>query len=934
MKREEKFRSIFNRRFDVGVYGTGLVGIAAATALAAKGRSVLLVGPGGDLAWETSRALENTTATSRPCPAWENWLAPLRQRRGADGRFFDPVLAEVSIAAAFHGPGVGVRTLLYAIPIHVDVGQGRIRQVTVATKSGLRHLNAAHWMDASENGALAALCGFAASPQTPKSTVHGMVCQSPHPEVLEAAMDRIVREEAGASWTASLRTTERRLRFESCGEWNSRIVSLTRRLRETSDAPVLLSHASSRPLPIYAGCATGPGTSGPENFTLLSPSVWSEAVRTPGDRFAIGAGCPNPKIHHSTFSQVRDLPLPPAAAGQWDVLVAGAGTAGAVAAIAAARNGARTLVIDASHLPGGVGTVGGISGYFHGAAGGLQTEIDARVQALSEAFTGQPYGPKRWHHLAKSIVLLEMFAEAGVEFLPETILVDLEHHNGTVRAALCAKNERLQRFEASHFVDCTGDGDLCALAGAEFDLGRAGDARFLAFSQGAHQLAVTRESIALKHANYDAGWVDPTDPEDLSRARLQGIAQFLRDDWTAPDRPVAIAPLLGVRGSRHIRTDYKVCLRDMVAGVVFDDAIGEVKTVADTHSVDFEFEDDETAFYYWCCRAFRHPLHCALPYRMLLPRGLDNVWIACRAAGIEQSAHYGLRMQREMQRLGEAAGIAAALAAREHSSSRKIDFGQLAALLEKSGARPTGRKTPPPLQTVELLQALETGVPGIHLWHLYHADPRPCGEVRACLAHQNPVVAFHAACILAMWGDVAAAPRLLQAIREREAGPGPDSPRVPGAHGECIDIPFWLQAVVMLRRCGTPACLPALEELAAEPGLPFNVRTCIATSLESLAFRGNHTDAILRILGSLRAGLDDAVSFLPPSRSLWRTLNDEAQKKLPNDRGQDTRQDHRWQLDLIEFRVRKQLQLPVENHAVSDPRGFVRLAFGGVRQQA
>src|SRR5690606_20331004 len=134
----------------------------------------------------------------------------------------------------------------------------------------------------------------------------------------------------------------------------------------------------------------------------------------------------------------------------------------------------------------------------------------------------------------------------------------------------------------------------------------------------------------------------------------------LHADWDFPSRPYLLAPLLGIRQSRNIVTDVSLGMQDLIRRNRFVDTLGLASAHADSHSVDYEFESDEMFFYLLVCRCFNYPLYTDLPYRMLLPKGLRNVWVACRAAGIDSDAAYCVRMQRDMQRLGEAAGIAAA----------------------------------------------------------------------------------------------------------------------------------------------------------------------------------------------------------------------------------------------------------------------------------
>lgn len=75
-----------------------------------------------------------------------------------------------------------------------------------------------------------------------------------------------------------------------------------------------------------------------------------------------------------------------------------------------------------------------------------------------------------------------------------------------------------------------------------------------------------------------------------------------------------------------------------------------------------------------------------MPYGMIVPRDLDNVWLACRAIGVSPDAHHSCRMQRDIQRIGEAAGNAAALAVKHQADARHIPIDQLHEALARTGA--------------------------------------------------------------------------------------------------------------------------------------------------------------------------------------------------------------------------------------------------------
>ncbi len=143
------------------------------------------------------------------------------------------------------------------------------------------------------------------------------------------------------------------------------------------------------------------------------------------------------------------------------MLVSGAGTGGAVTAIAATRQGVKTLAIDATTYPGGIGTGAGIAGYFHGAAGCFQDELDELTQELEVMLNDFSQGKNAWHPEIKKLAILDLFKNAGVEFLGDCLLCGVERtDDGGVTAVLVVIDGRLTRIRARTYTDSTGDGDL------------------------------------------------------------------------------------------------------------------------------------------------------------------------------------------------------------------------------------------------------------------------------------------------------------------------------------------------------------------------------------------------------------------------------------------------------------------------------------------
>jgi hypothetical protein len=167
-----------------------------------------------------------------------------------------------------------------------------------------------------------------------------------------------------------------------------------------------------------------------------------------------------------------------------DVVVCGAGTAGAIAAIAAARSGARTLLIDQYGTVGGMASTGmsflGVSDAGgRRALGGIGAELFERLveigAAFEDRFDEQVSSVTAADPFALQQVLLTMLTESRVEFLLHSFCVDALVEMGRVRGVVVANKGGLQSVLGRVFVDTTGDGDVAARAGAQFVMGRQGD---------------------------------------------------------------------------------------------------------------------------------------------------------------------------------------------------------------------------------------------------------------------------------------------------------------------------------------------------------------------------------------------------------------------------------------------------------------------------
>jgi hypothetical protein len=296
---------------------------------------------------------------------------------------------------------------------------------------------------------------------------------------------------------------------------------------------------------------------------------------------------------------------------------------------------------------------------------------------------------------------------------------------------------------------------------------------------------------------------------------------------------------------------------------------------------------------------------------------------------VSQDAHHSLRMQRDMQRIGEVAGLAAVQAAR----AGRVDLVTLQAELRASGAlgKPRAEEAPasgpdfgPALDRVHLeaaisdIRDLEWGKSGPAMWRLYRSGDS--AALRALLG--EPLVSWRAATVLAMRGDAAALPRLWQAIEAREHGFEDQAENLRPEKWNRV-VPAWRQAIALLRRCGTAADIDRLDAALAGEELTSSLSTLVATTVERLAQRGDRAQRAAALLDRCAAATAGAVrdpqqnpSYIAKpaevATTTWRA---------------GVRVDASWQLAYAVAKARRACGLVVRLDATDDERAVVRRAF-------
>ncbi|MBV9622488.1 MAG: FAD-dependent oxidoreductase [Acidobacteria bacterium] len=421
-----------------------------------------------------------------------------------------------------------------------------------------------------------------------------------------------------------------------------------------------------------------------------------------------------------------------------DVLVVGSGSAGATAAIAAARLGQsrsaafEVMLLERYGFLGGTSTT--VLDTFYGfytpgkvpkkVVSGVPDDVIAGLKQLDRAIerpntfgagTGITYNPEFlkvvWERLALA---------AAVRLLLHTFVTDVVMEHDRIVGVIVSSKAGLGLIRAAIVVDASGDADVAALCGAPFE--RAGDidpAQTLTTTfrmanvNRAEADKVSRASFleklrqAARTGNYDlprkegsvhvtpiagvtatiltrVSVANPTDPSDLTSAEIEGRRQaleyerFLREcvPGYSQARIVAFSTQIGVRETRRIYGEYRLTREDVLSARKFDDSVGLCGAPIEDH-----FSGEGTRWEY-----LPEGETVSIPYRTLLPKDVQGLLVAGRCFSATHDAHASVRSMAQCMAMGQAAGAAAGLCARSRKNPRELSYPDLRRALVEMGA--------------------------------------------------------------------------------------------------------------------------------------------------------------------------------------------------------------------------------------------------------
>lgn len=436
--------------------------------------------------------------------------------------------------------------------------------------------------------------------------------------------------------------------------------------------------------------------------------------------------------------------------GRYDVVVVGGGTSGAPAGIAAARRGAKTLVIEYLNELGGVGTTGLIASYWYGVRGGYTAYVDRQINP--GASTWKPGQKAEW--LRRELRRLN--ADVWLGALGCGALVRDRRVCGVVVATPQGRGAVL----ASTVIDATGNSNVAAAARAatQYGISELG-------SLNVQIAGFPHRPLGASVVNTAYTMVDDTDVLDVWHLMLS--------KRVSPSHSFDVGQLVDSRERRRIVGDYTLTVEDILAQRTFPDTISQ-------HYSNFDAAAFPDSRLLLVADAKGPEFHADMPYRCLLPKSLDGLLVVGLGASAQRDAMTLVRMQADLQNQGYAAGAAAAAAARNGGHTRAIDIKALQQMLVGEGVladRVIADKDSFPLAPAKIefaLEKLEAAEQNDRLAALAAVLTHPEQAVpmlAKCYAAAAPGRQTIYATVLGVLGDPTGAPALIAAI---DAQPGWD----------------------------------------------------------------------------------------------------------------------------------------------------------------
>ncbi len=421
--------------------------------------------------------------------------------------------------------------------------------------------------------------------------------------------------------------------------------------------------------------------------------------------------------------------------GSYDVVVCGAGPAGVIAAIAAAREGVSVALVERFGFLGGMATAGlvmplSVFTYQNKRViGGIPWEFLERLEAMGGGYIKKPLGNVAFDPELYKLCMQRMVLEAGVTLYMNSYLTGtVVDKDGKVECVVIENKNGAEAIEAKVFIDCTGDADLAAMAGVKMQpmngeplqplstyfilAGVDTSSPLIAEAmhhnkQGVNCHCLPIREYLLEHAEelnipeFGGPWfcttlhegcvavnmtrtaADACDNRDYTAAECRlredvyRMADVLRNNFAEFKNcyVASVATQAGIRETRRIKGVHTMTAEEYMSGFKYEDSISR-----GAHPIDIHASKGSSQVAHFLEQA------AYVPYRALIAQNYPNLLVAGRCLSADRKAFASMRVQASCMGTGQAAGVAAAMAAKCSCDVQNVDVEALVARLKQIGA--------------------------------------------------------------------------------------------------------------------------------------------------------------------------------------------------------------------------------------------------------
>ena len=460
-----------------------------------------------------------------------------------------------------------------------------------------------------------------------------------------------------------------------------------------------------------------------------------------------------------------------------DLLCVGIGSAGGYAALAATREGLDVIALEKDANVGGMPVNGRVTFYYYGFGGGSFEKNDEEGRKHRHIFGTSP---DHNNSDLMQIMLYKSIVENGVRLISHAVVTGVYFEGDRVVGARISKDGKTANVKSAMLVDSTSDGHVIRICPTETYLGRDADGKTVPFTVRCEMLNGEGRYC---YNNSDSGYCNQYKVAEFSQKIINAHAErrHIPDKNT---RLVAIAPICGVREGVRFKGEETLKYSDIFLENHPQKVLFYAYSDIDKHGHDLALDEELYQNWWVISNLSTVTVRIPVPFGAVVPKGLKGIVSAGRCLSIDSYSSSAVRMNRDMFRMGECVGVAAAMAVKANCDFVNIDYAEFVKKVEEYGCysgdkskkmgfddqsgkqpyRPVDFK----MSNAEILKTLATDCPGPAIWAAYrYGDDKLAELLVNSLGDNGEYLRYNAAIALGIMGRRDGIELLRELARER-----------------------------------------------------------------------------------------------------------------------------------------------------------------------